>query len=385
MIEGASIVCFAHDWVGDPTSKTHIMRLLSRRNRVLWVNSLGVRPPVATARDVRRVIDKLAAATRRSREVEPNLFVMSPIALPWPGHPAVDAFNAALLGFWLRATTRRHGLDRPILWTFLPTVGRLVGRLGERMVVYHCVDDHSQFSGVRRESLQRLERDLVRRSDIVFASSEQLCRERKPLNENTHFVSHGVDVEHFARALDEAIPIPDDLRSLPRPVIGFFGLIADWVDLDAVAAIARARPRWSIALIGKVVTGVERLRGLANVHLLGQKPYGDLPTYCRGFDAAIIPFRMNELTVRANPLKLREYLAAGLPVVASPMPEIARYGNLVRLAADPETYVRELEAALGDRSDAARRRRVDSMRGESWEARTAELSAIIAAHPKFAA
>jgi glycosyltransferase involved in cell wall biosynthesis len=385
MLEGASIICFSQDWEGDPTSKKHIMRILATKNRVLWVNSIGMRRPTASGRDLRRLLFKLRRALMGCVEVEPNLFVINPLVLPLPGVGVAERLNAAVLSVQLRRHCRRLGMTRPILWTFLPYVNRLVGRLGERMVIYHCVDEYAAFSGVPREALLRMERDLVRRADIVFASAEQLCAERRALNPNTHFVRHGVDVAHFSRALDPATPVPHDVRSLPRPVIGFFGLLADWVDLDVVRALALARPRWSFALVGKVDTDLGPLEKQANVHLLGQKPYGSLPDYCRAFDVGIIPFRSNALTLRANPLKLREYLAAGLPVVSTPLPEVARYDGLVGLADGVEGFLAAIEAALGQRSEALARRRVEAMRGESWTARVEEISALIGRSPGAAA
>ena len=380
VLEGASIVCFAHDWGGDPTSKTHIMRILAKRNRVLWVNSIGMRRPTTSGRDIRRIFAKLRRSFAGCVEVEPNLFVTNPLVLPLPGVAWAERLNAGILAARLRSICRRRGMCRPMLWTFLPNVGWLLGRLEERMVIYHCVDEYAAFAGVSREALIARERDLIGRADVVFTSSQQLCDERRPLNPNTHFVSHGVDVSHFGRALDPTTVVPEDVGSLPRPVVGFFGLLADWVDFSLVRALALARPAWSFALVGKAAADLEPLRGLSNVHLLGQKPYAALPGYCRAIDVGIIPFRMSELTVRANPLKLREYLAAGLPVVSTPLPEVARYNGMVRLASGPEEFLSGLEAALGERSDVMTRQRMEAMRVEGWETRVAEISTILAAH-----
>jgi glycosyltransferase involved in cell wall biosynthesis len=383
MLEGHSIVCFAHDWHGDPTSKTHIMRILARRNRVLWVNSIAMRRPTASASDLRRMTTKLQRAIQGCVEVEPNLFVGSPIVLPLPGIAAADALNAVVLSAWVRHLSRRRGMTRPILWTFMPNVHRLVGRLNEQLVIYHCVDEYSAFSNVPRGALIQMERKLIRRADIVFASSAQLSAERRDLNPNTHFISHGVDVSHFAQAANPQTVVPEDIRNLPRPIIGYFGLLADWVDLSLIATLARERPAWSFALVGKATTDLAVLRDLRNVHVLGQRPYADLPTYCRGFDVGIIPFKQNELTLRANPLKLREYLAAGLPVVATPLPEVARYAHLVRLADSPRAFIAELELALRERTQDQDVTRIESMRSESWETRVSEIAGIIAGHAKF--
>jgi glycosyltransferase involved in cell wall biosynthesis len=380
-----SIVCFAHDWNGDPTSKTHIMRILARSGRVLWVNSIGMRRPRASSHDLRRLGAKLRRGLTRCREVEPGIFVAHPLTVPLPGFAPADRLNAALLAASLRRLCRRHGLEHPILWSFLPNVDRLIGRLGESMVVYHCVDEYSAFTGVPRQALRRMEREMVRRADLVLTSAESLCADRRPLNPHTYFVPHGVDVEHFARALDPATAVPADLAGLPRPVVGFFGLVADWVDLAIVRRVADAHPDWSIALIGRVTADLAPLRGARNVHLLGQRAYADLPAYCRGFDVGIIPFRANELTLRANPLKLREYLAAGLPVVSTPLPEVDRYRDLVELAADATAFVGAVERAVRERSETARRFRLEAMRGESWASRVQEMSALIERHRRAAA
>src|SRR6185436_1815636 len=205
----------------------------------------------------------------------------------------------------------------------------------------------------------------------------RLRDERLPLNPRTHFVTHGVDVEHFGRALDPATPIPEELRHLPRPIVGFFGLMAEWVDVGLIRAMADRHPDWSIVLLGRVATDVSSLAGRPNVRFLGRKPYAALPAYCRGFDAGIVPFRMSDLTVRANPLKLREYLAAGLPVASTPLPEVLRYDALVETGATDHEFIAAVERALARRSPAAVRQRVDAMRAESWEARVEEIAELL--------
>ncbi len=165
---GRDIVCFSHDWSGDPLSKTHLMRLAARDNRVLWVNSIGYRAPTASRADVGRAFRKLAAAARPMREVEPNLFVLSPLAVPAYGVPAVRRLNAALLRLQVRTAMRRLGFRRPINWTFNPAAGLVAGSLGEDLLIYHCVDEYTAFSGVPSEALVRLEQRLLRRADAVI-------------------------------------------------------------------------------------------------------------------------------------------------------------------------------------------------------------------------
>ena len=378
MIRDASIICFAHDWKADPTSKTHIMRILSENNRVLWVNSIGWRRPTVSGRDARRIVNKLKqVATESFVQVNRNLHVVSPIALPLPGVPGVATINDVLLTASIRYFAKRAGLERPILWTFMPNTVGLVGRLGESKVIYHAVDEYSAFAGVPREAFKRMETELVKRADLVITSADSLCAERRRLNPCTYFVSHGVDVAHFSRALDPGMTPPTDARGLTSPVVGFFGLIAEWLDLDLIRAMALRCTDWTFVMVGKATVDVTPLRGLANVRLLGQKPYETLPAYCRAFDVGVIPFKIDDLTLKVNPLKLREYLAAGLPVVSSDLPEVRKYADLVQLASGPDGFIAAVERALADRSETAARARVEAMKHESWEARVEEISELI--------
>lgn len=385
MLRGHDILCFANDWDSDPLSKKHIMTRLARHNRVLWVNSLGCRNPTASARDVRRAAKKVGDAVRGSHRVAENLWVTSPLVIPFHGNPLARRLNRRWLAASLRLTLRRLGVRRPITWSFLPSSADVVGSLGERAVVYQCVDEYSQFTGADRAAILEMEERLCRRSDVVLVSARTLLEAKGPWNPESHLVTHGVEVEHFRRALDPATPVPPDLerdleRELDRtdgPVVGFFGLIADWVDLDLVAHLARARPRWTFVLVGKADTDVSELAALPNVRLPGQKPYDDLPGYCKGFDAAVLPFRINELTLAANPLKLREYLAAGLPVVATALPEAERLAPWVRIGRSPEGFLAELDAVLEGGEARPRAEVSAAMETESWDHKVEEMTRIV--------
>jgi glycosyltransferase involved in cell wall biosynthesis len=221
-----------------------------------------------------------------------------------------------------------------------------------------------------------MEQSLLRKADLVIVSAELLQQSKAPYNPRTVLVRHGVDHRHFRTALDPETRVPESIASLPRPVIGFFGLIADWVDVDLMARVAQRYPDGSLVVLGKATTDVSALERLPNVHLLGRVPYADLPAYCKGFDVALNPFRISELTLNANPLKVREYLAAGLPVVSTAIPEVEVLG-LCRTASDGDAFLVEVEAALAD--PGPDRARSEAVRAESWEARLEEIQAHLAA------
>jgi glycosyltransferase involved in cell wall biosynthesis len=370
------MLCFSHDWSGDPLSKTHLMRLLARDNRILWVNSIGYRAPTVSKRDIGRAFRKLMAATRPLREVEPNLFVLNPLAVPVYGRAWGRALNQKLLRWQVRRAMRRLGFRRPINWVFNPAAAVIAGNLGEERVIYYCVDEYTAFSGVASASLAHLEQQLLRRADLVIVSADRLQQSKAQVNPRTVLVRHGVDFDHFARALDPDTPVPDEVARLPRPVIGFFGLIADWVDVELMAEVARRYPHGSLVVLGKATTDVTALAAVPNVHLLGRKPYEDLPGYCKAFDVALMPFRVNELTLNANPLKVREYLAAGLPVVSTAIPEVEVLGQC-RIGRSREEFLQQVEAALAE--PGPRRPRSEAIRHESWQARIDEIRGHLAA------
>jgi glycosyltransferase involved in cell wall biosynthesis len=375
VLHGRDIICFSHDWSGDPLSKTHLMRLLARDNRVLWVNSIGYRTPTVSKADARRALKKLLAVTDRIREVEPNIFVLSPLAIPAYGKSSIRTMNRHLLRYQVRRAMRRLGFTKPINWVFNPPAAVVAGTLGEDKLIYYCVDEYKEFTGVSGQVMADFENQLLRKADLSIVTSERLLQSRSKINPHAVLVRHGVDFSHFRRALDPETVVPAEVRDLPRPIIGFFGLIADWVDVDLMAEVAKHYAAGSLVVLGKATTDVSVLESLSNVHLLGRRPYNDLPGYCKAFDVALNPFRINELTLNANPLKVREYLAAGLPVVSTPIPEVEVLG-LCRIAEGAAATIREIDEALRDPGPGIARS--EQVRGESWEARLDEIRSHLA-------
>jgi glycosyltransferase involved in cell wall biosynthesis len=377
-VPAPGIIAFAKDWHEDPTSNHHVLRELAKTRRVLWLNSVGTRAPQLTSgRDLGKIRRKLGEFARGPVRVENDLWVFSPLVLPLPHSAAARRINRAALRATIGVLRRRLGLGDFHLWTFLPNVADYVGTLGESLSVYYCVDEWSMFSYLDRDETVAAERALLAKVDVVFAINGALAEAKRAANPATHVAPHGVDHALFARALDDATRIPDDLAALPGPRIGFYGTLRDWVDLDLVAAVARARPAWSIVLVGQVLGDVGAVAGLANVHLLGRRPHAELPAYCKGFDVALIPYRIDERMAYVNPIKLREYLSAGVPVVSTAVPEVRRYARWCQIADDGPGFVAAIERALADDSPAARRERSAAMAAETWPARVAEVARIV--------
>ena len=368
-----AIIAFSKDWDDNPASNHHVLRELAKTRRVLWLNSVATRAPrLATKRDLGRIARKLRDFARGPVNVENDLWVFTPLVLPLPHSSAARFLNGLILRASVRLLRARLRMREFQLWTFLPSVPDYVGKLGESLSVYYCVDEWSMFSYIDAEGTNEMEQALLQRVDCVFAVNEALAKRKGRFNRETYVATHGVHHDLFAAALDPDA-VPDDIAALPHPVIGFFGTLEDWVDLELIAEVAERRPDWSIVLIGPPLIDVELLSQMRNVHVLGPRPYEDLPAYSKDFDVGIIPYRASEQLRYRNPLKLREYLSAGLPVVSTATPETPEYDEWCAVASDADAFVNAIEAALEEDSPELRRERSEAMASESWEARVAKL------------
>jgi glycosyltransferase involved in cell wall biosynthesis len=371
---GLPVVYFGNDWGAENrTSSHHIARRLAMRTRVLYVDSPGLRAPQASARDLSKLRRKLAQALRPAARVDGELWRCTGPQLPWRRWPAVGWLNRRFAAWAVRRAMREAGITRCVLWFAVPHPGFLAGRLGESLVVYYCIDDYAAHPGVDTAAIEAADEALTRSADRVFVAPPALVAAKRALNPTAVYSPHGVDVELFRRAEREDTPVPETARALPGPVVGYFGSIADWIDVELVAHAARSRPDWSFLMVGHVSTDVGPLRGLPNVHLVGPQPYEALAGWAKAFDVAIIPYRMNRQVLNANPLKLREYLATGRPIVAVPNPEILKFAEHVRLAQDAGSFVSALDAAIAERDPVARSARIAAVADTTWEARVDQV------------
>lgn len=367
-----NMIVFAEDWGGHPSSSQHLARHIAESWRILWVNSIGLRRPRLNARDMGRLARKLAAVARPSapppeRAVVPeNMTLVSPMALPLPGLGPQMRVNRALFRRQLGKKMAEIGMKKPILWTSFPTALPAVGHLGERAVVYYCCDDFGALEGVDHEPVMAMERELAKKCDLVFVSNMRLAERFPP--DRTIYLPHGADVSLFT----EPAAAPDDLPT-DGPVAGFYGSFADWLDKDLLRRAAQELPDWRFVFIGDVKTDASKLSDLPNVLFLGPRPHHALPGYAQNWTASLIPFLPTPQILASNPLKLREYLAAGSPIVATPFPALEPYDAHVRVAADAEGFIQALRGAATDKQDAAARAaRQARVAAETWTSRADE-------------
>jgi len=379
-LEGRLIVCLASSWDYDPTSKHHIMRILSHGNDVLWVNYHGTRRPGISRTDFRRGWSALRRAAAGLQRVGPTMHQFTPLVIPGASTTLTRKLHQKLLARQIARAIHavRRSPAQPVqVWSFAPDVPYLVGQFGEECFVYYCVDEYSLFEDFDAEAIRNSENAMLDRADVVVTTSEALWERKRVRRPDAELVRHGVDYDHFARAWREPLGIPTDVQSLPRPIFGFFGLLHHWIDLELIESVAKSRPQYSFVLIGDARVDISSLKEISNVYVLGRRSYNELPAYCRAFDAGLLPFAQSAMTRHINPIKLLEYLAAGLPVVSTPLPEAERFSNDVTIAGDADTFAYACDR-LGKEGNPDRPRRISAgISSQTWETRVDELSALV--------
>ncbi|MEM9379156.1 MAG: glycosyltransferase [Planctomycetota bacterium] len=348
-----------------------MMRELSASLPVLYVNSIGVRTPKPSEGRmfVRRVRRKLKSIARGYREVRPHFSVLSPPSLPvLGGHPMLQALTA-------RAVVngaRRMGMERPLLWINCPSAAALIDRIPHGPLVYQRTDRFEAFPGVDRATLLG-HHDRLRGADLTLYCTRSLFEEEREGCRNAAFVDHGVDYDRFAGS--DGSPTPEDMRGIEGPVVGFVGGIdAHTFDPELFLTVARKLPGATFVLVG----GCSLPEGWCtepNVRLLGRKPYEAVPQYMAAADVLIMPWAQNDWIKACNPIKLKEYLAVGRPIVSTPFDELERYAGLVEVAADAQSFVEAIERSLASDHDAAPQRH--RVAAETWTAKAEHVLSLL--------
>lgn len=271
--------------------------------------------------------------------------------------------------------------EHPLLWFYDPmAVMPFAGQLGERAIVYDCMDELSQFKGAPPELIAR-ERILLKKADVVFCGGQKMRQKRLPLNPNTHFFGTGVDIAHFGQALSAELPVAPEIAKLgDGPVLGYFGVIDERIDYPLLAKLADARADWNIVMVGPTAkVDPADFPRRPNLHFIGGRPYAALPTLTKGFSVAMMPFALNAATEYINPTKALEYMAAGRPVVSTALDEVRlNFGEVARIATSHDEFIAlcEREAAKPSRTRIARGLKLASK--NTWEAITAQMEQHIA-------
>jgi glycosyltransferase involved in cell wall biosynthesis len=318
----------------------------------------------------------------RISEPNPGLIRAIPVL---PEQLGVDDACAVVLPL-LRAALERHDqlrgrFESPVQWFYSPmTAPHFVGQLGELGVVYDCMDELANFRFAPADISAR-EAFLLRHADVVFTGGRQLYAAKSAVHRNVHFFGCGVDAAHFARARDPRTIVPEALTKAPPPVLGYFGVIDERLDYGLLARLAQEFPEGTLAMVGPLakVQPEELPRG-GNIAWLGQQAYEDLPRFVRGFDVCLMPFAINEATSYINPTKTLEYMAAGKPIVSTPVPDVvAQFSDVVAIAGSHDEFCAAVRGALATPPAEAVQQGIERAGSCTWEAIVARMRELIVA------
>jgi glycosyltransferase involved in cell wall biosynthesis len=355
---GFDVFCFSHlRWDFVFQRPQHLMTRFARNGRVFFIEE-----PVA--HDGKSHIDISSRGE--------NLFVCVPRLSEGESERMPELVGK------LRA---QYASGKYISWFYTPMMLEWGSQLDPSAVVYDCMDELSAFKNAPPELMER-ERDLFRKADLVFTGGNSLYGAKKEQHHSVYAFPSSIETDHFSRALQISEERPEH-AGIGRPRIGFIGVIDERTDVELLDRIAELRPDWNFVMVGPVVKiSEEDLPRRQNIFYLGQKSYADLPAILAGWDAAMMPFALNESTRYISPTKTPEYLAAGLPVVSTPIADVIEpYGNLglVHIASTPAEFVEALQRAMDE--DAAERRNAaaEFLSRNSWDKTFRDMSDLIIA------
>ncbi len=356
------LICFSHlRWDFVWQRPQHLLARMAADYRVLFVEE----PVTSTSITEPRLELKTYSYPTAKVTVARLLY---PVAQEhWIGHGdcrTQPVYNR-LLTDYLHSEQYRD----PVLWLYTPMALDFVEAIPHSLLIFDVMDQLAAFKGAPAE-LKRREYETLRRADIVFTGGVSLYRDKLPMNPNTHLFPSGVDTAHFGQAIaPNTLPVPPELAELSGPVLGYYGVIDERMDLSLLAHVAAAHPEWHIVMVGPVAKiDPADLPQAANIHFLGMRSYDQLPAYLARFDVALIPFALNESTRFVSPTKTLEYMAAHKPIVSTPIHDVIElYGRVVRIGSDAVEFERQIAAALADHSLARQHEENEILAIYAWD------------------
>lgn len=366
----------------------HLAQELSRFYRVLYVDPVAYSLPGYIRRFLQT--DCSQNLLPKVDSVNNSLTVFSPPPLlPFSlDNERINYFNHAGLAWMLKNVLRRLGMEAPILWITYPTQIVLVDALAGQLICYDCMDNYAAFyapNSARARLANKLEMELLSRSNLVLATSASLQNRLEVYCSPVHLIRNAVSDHFLTYSGQEQKPLPDWPAGY-GPVIGYMGTISAWLDFEAILSLAARHPHWRLVFVGPTEISLSSIEFPPNVFFLGSKTYDVLVAYVARFDVALIPFKVNELTLNVNPVKIYEYFALGKSVVATALPELLPFSEICYLANGTEAFIRQVEIAVAELDSEVHallvQKRQAVAQQNTWSHRAAEVISLIEAIAK---
>lgn len=335
-------IVFAEDWGRHPSSTQHLFKELAKNNQIIWINSIGMRKPKFKLNDFKRVFDKVLqifnrANSKANNNIPHNMQVFKLPILPWHDNALIRAFNKRVFAKYLKDMRTQEPIT---YWLSVPIAEYLITLKTTDKLIYYCGDDFNALAGVDAKMVAPFERSLINKADLIYVISHLL--ENKMPAHKTKMLTHGVDFDLFSSKVAKA----PEISEINELIIGFYGSINAWLDIALITTLAASRPQYKIVLIGNLTTPIPQLLQFKNVMHIPAVSHDRLVEFSSHWNVSILPFVNNQQIRACDPLKLKEYLAVGKPIVSTKFPAVEKFQSHVFIAKTQSEFITHIDKAI---------------------------------------
>jgi glycosyltransferase involved in cell wall biosynthesis len=367
-------ICFGgEDWWYH--NRGHIDMQLTRRfsklGTAVYVNSIVMQKPglAQAGKFLQKLKRKAKSIFTGLKKSDAGFWVFSPFSMPVHHIPLARGFNSLLLRCQIHRITKKLSINNPLVWVACPAACDIAVNMKKSKMVYQRTDRFEEYPNVDAGVISEYDRKLKQAADLTVFVNRVLFEQEKKQCKRAFFLDHGVDYEMFAQAQGN-IDKPDDIARVKQPIVGFFGGIDDHTsDIAFLEKVIGLLPEMSFVFVGKASSDCSGLKSHSNVIMLGQKPYQEIPRYGRAFNVAIMPWRQNRWIEACNPIKLKEYLALGKPVVSTPFPQLQEYKDVVYEARTPDEFSEKIKQSIAEDCPPLIAARREKVRNQTWDSK----------------